>query len=324
MPLPNFLIIGAPKAGTTTLHEMLRQHPQVFVSTVKEPHYLAFPDRRLDFRGPGADLAMRHFLISEGGRYRRLFEGSEGNKAVGEASTGYLFLPEAADQIAERLPGVRLIAILRDPVQRAYSQYLHYRRDGMEPLSDFLEACENEPARIRDGWLPGWRYTSAGFYHRHLSRFYQRFEPEQVRVYLYEDLKNDPLGVVRSICRFLEVDPSFRPDLSLRMNVSGMPRHRRIHQFLRAPHPLKDMLKPLVPAERRRRWTNTLRRWNLNRAPSLPIEDRTQLIEWFREDVERLQDMLGRDLSHWLQPTGIVPIEAEQSPDLAHSANPTA
>lgn len=305
MTMPNFLIIGAAKAGTTSLYLYLGQHPQVYMSSIKEPHFFALEGEDLDFRGPGDREALsRMVVINNVEAYRSLFEGVSGEKAVGEASAMYLHSEKAPGRIRYYVPEARLIAILRDPVERAYSSFLHMRRDGREPLSDFAQALEAEEGRIRDGWAPNWHYKRTGYYHEQLSRYFEVFGREQIRVYLYEDLKTDPLGMLRDVYGFLGVDDAFVPDVSMRHNVSGVPKNERLHAFLLRPHPVKTALKSFFPKKLRRRLVpgslNALRNWNLVKPP-FPEEVRRELKETYREDVLRLQDLIGRDLSSWLK-----------------------
>ncbi len=219
----------------------------------------------------------------------------------------YLYSEKAPARIKHHVPEARLIAVLRDPVERAYSQFLHMRRDGREPLADFAEALEVEEERVRSGWAPNWHYKRAGFYHRQLLRYHEAFGPGRIRVYLYEDLNADPTGVLKDVHKFLGVDGSFVPDVSRRYNVSGVPKSRRLHALhalLLRPNPVKTALKPFFPKKVRRRLVegslNALRNRNLVKPP-FPEEVRRALIEEYREDVSKLQGLIGRDLSGWLR-----------------------
>ena len=167
--LPNFLIIGAAKAGTTSLYRYLEQHPEVYMSPVKEPKFFALGGERLDYRGPGDEARMRGASVTSLEDYRELFRGVSTETAVGEASTLYLYSERAAARIKHHVPDVKLIAVLRNPVDRAYSDFLHLVRDGIEPLTDFPQALEAEESRIRSRWAPMWHYRRRGFYHPQLK-----------------------------------------------------------------------------------------------------------------------------------------------------------
>jgi hypothetical protein len=299
MTLPNFLVIGAAKSGTTSLYRYLKQHPQVYMSPVKEPHFFTHEGERPNFRGPG-DEWMNTTFVYRLGDYRKLFAGVSDEKAIGEASTWYLGNPKAPDRIRHYIPEAKLIAILRNPVDRAYSAYLHLVRIGQEWL-DFARALREEEARIKANWNDIWHYKRGGFYHAQLTRYYELFGQDQIRVYLYEDLKEDPVGTMQSIFRFLEVDDAFVPDTSLKYNVSGIPRSRALQTFVEKPNPFKTVLKPFLPEGLRRRIRENLRQRNLSIPPPMPEDVRKKLTEAYREDILKLQDLIGRDLSGWLR-----------------------
>ena len=305
--MPNFLVIGAQKAGTTALYQHLKQHPDVYMSPIKEPHFLAFENRALDFRGPRDLETLGHMVVRDEGAYRELFAGADGARARGEASAMYLYMEEAVGGIGRRLPDAKLVAVLRSPADRAYSSFLHMVRDGREPIPDFGRALAAEEERIARNWSPIWHYRRMGFYHEQIQRYREAFGPERLRVYLYEDLESDPENVLRDIHEFIGVDPSFVPDVSSRYNVSGVPKNRRLHalhRFLLRPNPVKTALKPFFPKRVRRRMVegslNTLRNRNLVKPP-FPEEVRRGLVEGYREDVSRLEALIRRDLSGWLR-----------------------
>ena len=305
--MPNFLVVGAQKAGTTALYQYLKQHPDVYMSPVKEPHFFAFEGRDLDYRGPRDRETLGHMVVRDEGAYRELFAGAGGEKARGEASAMYLYMEEAVGGIGRHAPDAKLLAVLRNPVDRAYSSFLHMVRDGREPIPDFGRALAAEEGRISGNWSPIWHYRRMGFYHEQVLRYREAFGPRNLRVFLYEDLEGDPGGVLRDIYEFIGVDPSFVPDVSSRYNVSGVPKSKglhALHRFLLRPNPVKAAFKPFFPKGLRRRMVegslNTLRNRNLVKPP-FPEEVRRDLIEGYREDVAKLETLIGRDLSGWLR-----------------------
>jgi hypothetical protein len=298
MTLPNFLIIGAMKAGTTALYTYLEQHSQVYMSPVKEPNFFAFEGEKMTFRAPQDQEGINRTSVTDIEAYRALFEGVSNETAIGEASHWYLYSPKASERIRHHIPDVRLITILRDPVERAYSQWLHFVRDNREPITDFARALEAEDERIRNNWAFG-RYASRGFYHAQLKRYFDVFDRNQIKVYLYEDLSADPVGVLQDVFEFLGVDEAFAPDVSVKPNVSGIPQNKALHILLTRQQRIKAVLKPHLPA-RLLRLASDLRDRNLAK-PQLSPEVRGQLIEMYREDILRLQDLIDRDLSKWLE-----------------------
>jgi hypothetical protein len=297
--LPNFLIIGAAKSGTTALYSYLKQHPQVFMCPMKEPKFFAHENKGPEWCGPG-DEAYRATTVTGIAKYMSLFHFASDAVAVGEASTQYLYMPGVRERIKRYIPDTRLIAILRNPVEVAFSAYLHKRRDGHEPLPDFEAALADEERRIRENWSPIWHYKRRGIYYPHLSAYYEAFDPAQLRVYLYEDLCADPRGLLTNIFSFLGVQEAFSPDILIHPNRSGLPRSRALHSFLTGDGKAKRLLKRNLNERAYARAHETLVRWNLVK-PELPPRVRRQLIEYYRDDVSKLQTLLRRDLSSWLR-----------------------
>jgi hypothetical protein len=295
MTMPNFLIIGAQKAGTTSLYHYLKQHPQIYMSPVKEAHFFDYEGtERQAFRGPGPSSHPRKVDNVED--YRALFDGASGEKAIGEVSPLYLYIPEAPGRIRRRIPDAKLIAILRNPADRAYSAFLHTTRRGLEPLTDFAQALGAEEGRIRDNWHPRYHYRQRGFYHTQLKRYFDVFERDRIGIYLYEDLIADPLGVLRSIFRFLEVDEAFVPDMSVKYNITGVPRNRAVRALVKRLGSLTPALRRFLPFG-----LLQLVKGRLFAKPPLSSDVRRELIEGYRQDISMLQDLIRRDLSGWLE-----------------------
>ena len=294
MTMPNFLIIGAAKAGTTALYEYLQQHPQIYMTPTKETNFFAFEGEVVNFDGPGDD-GIKGFSITDLDTYQAEFQQLTDEIAIGEACPSYLYLPQAAVRIKQYIPDSRLIVILRNPVERAYANFLHLVRDDREPYQDFTLALQEETKRINSNWEWFWHYIQLGYYAEQLQRYYEMFSANQIKIYLYEDLREKPTALIQDICRFIEVDDTFAPDMSLRPNKSGMPKNRIIHYFLLKPNPIKALFRPLFPEKMR----ETIRHQNLEKPP-IPQEARQQLINLYREDILKCQDLINRDLSAWL------------------------
>jgi hypothetical protein len=276
--LPNFLIVGAAKAGTTSLYEQFRIHPEIFMPRLKEPRFFCYG-------GQGGDDRLK-FPIQTREEYEALFaEGAEA-KARGEASVHYLTQGPAAGRIQALLPEVRLIASLRNPVDRAYSIYQMNRRNkGANEGLSFAEAMRGDH-NLQDG------------YHEHLRRFFALFPRERIRIILLEDLEAEPRRTVRGLFEFLGVDPAFTPDVAKVANPGGEPRSKALHRLLSNTRLIaasrKIMPEALVAP------LKALRNRNLAKRP-LPEADRRTATDFFREDILRTQDLIGRDLSHWLR-----------------------
>ena len=296
MTMPNFLIVGAQKAGTTSLYYYLKQHPQVYMSPRKEPHF--FEGMHSDFYRPGRTT----LPVTDLAEYQALFEGVTDEKAVGEASASYLYSPKAPALIKRSIPDARLIGVLRNPADRAYSNFVHCVQVGREPLASFAEALRVEEGRIQDNWGPLWHYKRKGFYYAQVKRYLDTFGRDQFRVWLYEDLRAEPLDVLRDVLEFLEVDDRFVPDMSIEHNTSGLPRNKALYRAakkLAARNPVLELaiLERWLPAAPRR----YVKRRIFVQPPPLPAEIRQQLLDSYREDILKLQELIGRDLSLWLR-----------------------
>lgn len=291
--LPDFLVIGAYKSGTTTLQQHLAAHPQVFVPKRKEPNFFAYKDAE---PGVGPPAAARAITRMED--YLRLFEGVTDERAVGEVSPEYLAHPGAAEAIHRRLPAVRLVAVLRNPVERAYSDFLMYRRDGLEQEDDFGRALDAQDARQAQG-LPTGYYVATGFYGAQLARYTERFCPEQLSVHLFEDLVRTPDVVMGDIFRFLGVDGIALQGGDV-YNASGIPTNPLVRAAYGVRRRLGPMAGTLVPA-RLRPGIERLMQRGLRKDP-MPASARARLAGVYAEDVALLERLIGRDLSHWLAP----------------------
>ena len=303
MTLPNFLLIGAAKSGTTALHAYLRQHPEIFMATPKELRFFSYSGPY----PPDLDEDYIHRGVTTLAEYQAHFEGAKGYAIIGESSPMYLYYPGTAERIKKTLPeNVKLLAILRNPVDRAFSAYTHALRDWLETAQSFEEALSKEQERIEAGWGILWHYTHAGFYFEQLSRYYRIFRPDQIKVVLHDDLVADSQKLVRDIFTFLNVDPTFQPDLSSRPNISGFPKNPQFHEWMRRlfmeDNPIKRLSRKILPKTLRQKVMVDLRERNLEKR-AIPEDINRYLHELFREDIQQLEILLDRDLSSWLDYT---------------------
>ncbi len=297
---PTFLVIGAAKAGTTSLYNYLSQHPQIYMPKNKEPHFFALEGESRKYQGIDDDRGFNS-RVTVWSDYLELFESAVGFKAVGEASTLYLYHPKAAERIYQRLPNVKLIAVLRNPIDAAYSAFLHMYREGREPLHDFALALKQEEFRRNNHWAPLWHYTQQWHYAEQLKRYQSYFPEKQLRVFLYEDLKERPEWMMREIFSFLEVNEEFVPNLSKRYNQSGKPRSLFLHRFLTKDGSVLKAGKLLLPAIFRKKLKARVISANLKRGelPPLNAEAASMLADKFECGYPLLEKMIRRDLSAW-------------------------
>lgn len=280
--LPNFFIIGAPKCGTTTLWKQLKAHPRVFMSTPKEPHYFA-----------GLCRGDEEMTWQE---YRSLFDRVDGENIVGEASNSNFILPEAAKHIRERIgPEVKLLAILRSPVERAFSHYLHFVRAGAESLS-FEEAIQKEEQRLRNGKPATYAYRDIGMYGRRLEPYYDRFGSESIKVVLFEDFVQHPVEVMHRICLFLGIDghswTDEAPSENSRPAAESTPAQAAdwlLAQWYQwAPHEGRVF-------KRVDRYIVRNHQSSLSPRPEI----RRQMLQEYAEDLDRLSELAGVDTTQW-------------------------
>lgn len=296
MPIPNFLLIGAQKCGTTALYAALRQHPDIYMSPNKEPFFFIMDGKLPAYAMPGPRYTDR--LVYDWDAYCHLFAGANGQQAIGEASAIYLssYYPErTAERIYQRIPDARLIAMVRQPAERAYSAHTFYHARGLEPLADFAQALAAEPARVRSGAMPDLRYRLNGCYYANLKPYFDRFPRQQLRVYLYEEWNSQPMAVLQDIFRFLAIDDTVAVAVQ-RANVTYQYHSQWLGRFLRNPNRTGRWLFSHLPVQVHAQLT----RWNQVTPPPIPPAIRRTLTASYREEIQQLQALLGRDLTHWL------------------------
>ena len=305
MMLPTFLIIGAAKSGTTSLYHYLSQHPEVYMSPLKEPKFFAYEGERLAFNGPLTRINENSVTTLDD--YKKLFADVTNEKAVGEASPIYLHSEKAPERIRRLIPSARIIAVLRHPADRAFSSYVHLLRNSYETELDFLKALGKESERKQQNWAPLFYYRERGFYYQQLKRYFTLFDREQIRVYRFDDFVADPKKIMRDIFSFIGVDASFEPDLTVRYNVSGIPKNRLFHkaarELQRKGNPVTSLLKIVVPKPMRKsiRDRLTIAATRNLRRQELPPHIRKMLSDEYREDILKVQELTGLDLSPWLE-----------------------
>jgi hypothetical protein len=292
MRRPDFFIVGAPRCGTTTMYELLREHPQVFMPARKEPIYF------------GSDLTKRKPYLTEAS-YLALFELARDERRVGEASVWYLYSRTAPAEIAAFSPDARIIIMLRDPVEMMHSLHRHLLFAGQEDIEDFAEAIEAEADRAQGRRLPrdpgrpeGLQYRARARYAGDVERWIKAFGRDRVHIILQEDLSADAEGTYRATLEFLGVDEGFQPEFRI-VNQHKLVRSRWL-QRLSASRLLlpqrASRLDPFIRAVRR-----ALIRLNMRPQPRPPIpaDLERRLRADLAPDVERLGLLLGRELSAW-------------------------
>lgn len=299
--LPNTFIIGAAKSGTTSLYDYLRQHPDVFMSPVKEPRFFAYAENPPDMAGPGDVASNREAgAVYTLEAYRELFTEATDEEIVGEASPVYLYDEEAPRLLHDHCPDATLVVVLRNPIDRAYSHYLHLLQSGREPLRDFEAALDAEDERVDAGWEWSWHYRRMGFYGEQLTRYLEYFDREQFCIYPFENLKADPVSFAQTVYGDLGIEASVVPDTGIRRRATGVPKLEWLHRFIGNPdHFLRRWSRLVLPEAVRDRILTSVKNANLDKPP-MPEAARARLADVYRDDVRRLEALLDRSFSDWL------------------------
>lgn len=305
MALPDFFVAGVPKAGTTALHSALARHPSLFMSAVKEPKFFLTDGPPPAEGGPG-DVKTYREHIWRRQDYEALFDAARPGVLKGESTPFYLYSRDAQRRIKALIPGARMIVVLRDPVERAHSNWTHLWSAGLDPVGDFLHACAREEERAAAGWADFWRYTGLGMYGQQLAHLYSVFPASQVLVFRYRSLITDPARTLDRVCSFLGVQTGRLNGLP-RENVTVHPHPTLRHSVVAAARRASAALTTLLPGHIGAGMADRLEQLlQQDAAPRRPLtwQEREALIPRFECDVALLESITGEDFSDWLQPRG--------------------
>lgn len=292
---PNFIIVGAAKAGTTSLYKYLDDHPDVFMSENKEPTFFSYANENT----PEFSLGRKVKFITDPDEYFKLFETVKNEKCIGEASTPYLyFFEKSISNIKKYLPNhqnIKIIIILRNPVERAYSQYMMKVRDLTETMS-FEDAIKNEPIRIENNGHFDFFYVDRGFYFKQVKAFLDNFA--NVKILLFDDLKKDPKETLNGIYDFLDISKQHSVDTGKHYNVSGQPKFKILRRLILEKNFGKTLIKAMLPKTIRQKLAETINSCNMKKMP-LKEKTRKELVKLYKNDIIKLESLINRDLSEW-------------------------
>ena len=295
--MPTFILLGAPRSGTTSVYHYLRQHPAIVMSFIKETQFFTYLASRTLADPVVTNVPWPARSLNE---YQALFEAREGVKAVGEATPMYMYVPGVPGQIKALVPDVRLFCILRNPVERAYSGYLKNIREGVEDRT-FEQAIRDELSGKSTIVQSQNYYVRTGLYYGHLLRFLEHFDRGRFCIYFYDDLLRSPREFMHTMFTDLGIDPDFLPDTSIRFNRGGIPPIKK--------DPRMNAWKPLILRVRRLlppRHNLSLYRfqmWMQEKILKVPPMSRATgdfLRDLYVDDIRQLQQLTGRDLAGWL------------------------
>ena len=283
MTLPTFIIFGTRKAGTTSLYKYLDEHPDVFMSALKGTRFFSYDPARPEL---GSKLPVK--TLAE---YESHFAGGAQNqiKAIGEVTPSYITGGRTAERIYQTLPAVKLIASLRNPVDRVYSQYQMDMR--LRPSEEREELSLDNV----NNWIPAGRYAQL------LEPYYELFPADQIRLFVFEDWIKTPEPMLAELFEFIGVDPKFKPDLSQTFNKGGVPKNELVGGLLKH-RPIHRKLKNFIPRALRAK-ISALRNMNMEKAPPLSLDIRAYLEEVYADDISALQNLTGLNLASWVSKT---------------------
>jgi len=290
MVKPNFFIVGAPKAGTTSIFNYLKNHPEVFLPLVKEPNFFSHKEllsERLYYK--------ESIIISDIASYEKLFINAKRHKAVGEASVSYLFYESVPQRIKQYSPNAKVIILLRNPIDRAYSHYLMDYRSGYID-EDFDKVVENvnwrtmHPLRYR-------QVIDLGFYSEQVERYLRIFSKRNVKIVLFDDLVEKSNSVMSQLADFLEIDKHRYGNINHVHNPFMLPRTKWIDIVYRKPA-LRVFIKTLIP----KKYKNNIKNIILSKADKngIDLNVRKSLAAMYLDDIKCLSRMIDRDLLDWM------------------------
>ena len=314
MLLPNFFIVGAAKAGTTSLYAHLSGHPDVYMSPIKEPNFFSRKDMQpalfsREYRfDTGLDLSLylsgsmdQHIHSAHVDRwedYLLLFRNAKGKGAIGEASPSYLYCSSTADELSNIIPNARIIIILRNPIERAFSHYLMNLRLSKTLDSDFIREVEADYESVGKGWGVSKLYLELGLYSEQVRRYQRRFLSDNIHTIIYDDYRSDPDKTIASVCRFLGIDNQIDLGATRRYNDAGVPRFKYLNYALTQIGAI-NAIKRIVPPRIKSVGESLL--YTKKELPKMTAQARAYLADYYRGDVEKLSLLLGRDLSFWIE-----------------------
>lgn len=311
--LPGVFIVGAAKAGTTSLYHIMKAHPQIYMSPVKEPNYFS-DDTVVELLRPSLKKRLKAQQIEkfiEGEMkntihtayirdfevYKKLFRNIGQKKIAGEASVSYLYSKTAAKNIFYLIPEAKIIIILRDPIQRAFSHYLMDLQLAFT-TGTFASALSQDMEVQTKSWGVSSHYIETGLYAEQVKRYLDVFPASQVKIVLYDDLKKKLFDIIKELYAFAGVDDSFIPEISEKYNTAIIPRSEIASyalKFNRLRIAARKLLKGSLKRNIKKIFLKT------DELPQITSDEKKLLRTYFKNDVSRLEKMIKRDLSSWLK-----------------------
>nr|WP_321221282.1 sulfotransferase [uncultured Psychroserpens sp.] len=295
--LPDFLIVGAAKCGTTSLGDYLNEHKNMFICNPKEPKYLTYSFLKDAYKGKGDDFTKKKAIKTLEG-YKNLFKKAKTNQFKGETSVDLLYYyDKSIPVIKEVLGDPKIIIMLRNPSKRAFSAYSHLVRDGRETLS-YIEGLKKEDERMDEDYEFIWAYKDASFYADSTKAFLENFT--NVKVIIFEEFIKNQEEIINEVLEFLGVKNDSNKFNEVHRNISGKPKSQLLNTLLLKDSFVKTILKNILPSSFRARVKYVIQKNNLKPIVTKDVEA-NYLNGVFDNDINKLQNILGKDLSLWKQ-----------------------
>ena len=313
MKKPNFFIVGAAKSGTTSLYNYLDQHPDVYMSPIKEPHYFSKDIKMSDFNEEYKKrvefdissylskdkLEKKHILHIENlDDYLQLFRENNNEKCLGEVSNGYLFSKVAAQEIYDFNPNAKIIIILRNPIERAFSHWIMGIQLGIVKNKSFFEQTKNDYSHSKKGWGQSHLFIELGLYYEQIKRYFDVFPSENIKVFIFDDLKNNSKNVKNELFDFLNIGKLESIDFTKKYNVTRLPKNKLISMITNNRF-IKNSLRGILTENRKIFLKNML--YSKDSIPILTNNDRHKLLPYFINDIKKLEKLLERKLDSWYE-----------------------
>ena len=307
---PNFFIVGAAKSGTTSLYHHLKQHPEIYLSPIKEPNFFStdikienfspayrkrttFVDNSYFNTTPLKEIQLSFIRNSQ--QYAKLFQAVTNEKIICEASTSYLYASEAARNIFEFNPTSKILIILRNPMERTFSHYLMAVKYGFTALN-FRQALEKDLASPNKGWGQSELFIELSLYYEQLKRYFNIFPKNQIKIILFEEFISHQEQTIKEIYRFLSINPQYYTNLD-KKNAAEIPKFPKTNKLL-TDIGIKQLVLKAINDKTKQRLKSHLFSKKKNQ---LSQTDKTFLLSFFKEDIKKTSKLIGIDLSHWLQ-----------------------
>ena len=295
---PQFIVVGTARAGTTSLNSYLIQHPEIFLPVVKEPCFFTFAGEKIEYK-----YGKFAFALTNIDDYSKLYKKAQPSQISGDISTPYLYLYEKSIRNIKKFhndpESIKIIIVLRNPVDRAYSQYLWRVRDGREELS-FEEAIEAEQERMKQNFSFDYFYIDRGKYYNQVKAYIDNFK--FVKIVLFDDLKTNTKDTLADICGFLGVDNEFEFVKRTEQNSSFMPKSAMLSRLFTMESKTKFKFLSRIPESVKTTIKEQFMRLNSKseKSPEMNLKTRNKLKTFYQDDLLKLQKLIARDLSSWM------------------------